>query len=396
MANQPSNGLNKIVKAVKNGTASATSKQTAYYELLTEAAGAKASIPAGTDRQSASDLIDQFLTANPSLRGRSLKQLQGLAKGGGIPKVTPAKAPAAKPAAPKPASKMQVYPWPPVLPAIPAECLPYQHLVVKADDPEMLIFKPRTPYWDWLCDAHFNGRFMQLVGEPGCGKSVMEKALAYVTQVPYLPISCDGKLNPRTLFGQISIKNGTSFFTEGEVTKLTQVPSVIVLEERNGLDGSVEMTFNRMLNNREFFIPEANGGQGQLYKLHPKCYIVQDCNPPGAKFTGAQKQNVATVDRVSVMKVPMLTRAEIIRILDNHKDAGRMADFYLQAADMIKTNGFRCSVTLRGLKRATVLIDTGYTEKDSIELGVLNAIELTGGQDAFAAVQSVAKGMFKA
>jgi hypothetical protein len=395
MANQPSNGLNKIVKAVKNGAASATSKQLEYYELLTQAAGqAKASIPAGTNRQQASDMIDAFLTANPSLRGRSLKQLQGMAKTG----TTPAAKPAPKPAAPpKPQSKMQVYPWPPnPLPPVPQECLPYQHLIVKADDPEMQIFKPRTPYWDWLCDAHANGRFMQLVGEPGCGKSVMEKALAYVKQVPYLPISCDGKLNPRVLFGQISIKNGTSFFTEGEVTKLTQVPSVIVLEERNGLDGSVEMTFNRMLNNREFFIPEANGGQGQLYKLHKDCYIVQDCNPPGAKFTGAQKQNVATVDRVSVMKVPMLTRAEIIRILDNHKDAGRMADFYLQAADMIKTNGFRCSVTLRGLKRATVLIDTGYTEKDSIELGVLNAIELTGGQDAFVAVQSVAKGMFKA
>lgn len=392
MANQPSNGLNKIVKAVKNGAASATSKQMEYYELLTQAAGqAKASIPAGTNRQQASDMIDAFLTANPSLRGRSLKQLQGLAKTGTKP------APAPKPAAPpKPKGNIVVYPWGDPLPPIPQECLPFAHMVVKADDPEMQIFKPRTPYWDHLCDAHAKKRFLQLVGEPGCGKSVMEKALAYVKQVPYLPISCDGKLNPRTLFGQISIKNGTSFFTEGEVTRLLQVPSVIVLEERNGLDGSVEMTFNRILNNREFFIAEADGGQGKMYKLHPDCYIVQDCNPPGAKFTGAQKQNVATVDRVEVMKVPQLTRKEIIEIMDNHKEAGRMADFYLQAADMIKTNGYRCSVTLRGLKRAVQMIDDGYTEKDAVELGVLNAIELTGGADAFAAVQSVAKGMFKA
>jgi hypothetical protein len=393
MSTQPSNGLNKIVKAVKNGAAAATSKQLEYYELLTQAAGqAKQSIPAGTNRQQASDMIDAFLTANPSLRGRSLKQLQGLAKTGTKP------APAPKPAAPpKPKGNVVVYPWPPnPLPPIPQECLPFSHMVVGSSDEEMQIFKPRKPYWDHLCDAHDKKRFMQLVGEPGSGKSVMEKALAYVLQVPYLAISCDGKLNPRVLFGQISIKNGTSFFTEGEVTKLLQVPSVIVLEERNGLDGSVEMTFNRILNNREFFIAEADGGKGKLYKLHPQCYIVQDCNPPGAKFTGAQKQNVATVDRVSVMKVPQLTKKEIVSIMDNHKDAERMADFYLQAADMIRTNGYRCAVTLRGLKRATQMIDDGYTEREAIELGVLNAVELTGGQDAFAAVQSVAKGMFKA
>lgn len=392
MAMLPSNGKNKIVKAVVNGAAAATSKQEMYYELLTAIVGNKQSIPAGTNRQQASDMIDAILTANPSLRGRSLKQLQAMGQGN-VPKPA-AKAPAPKPA--KPVTKKTVYPWPPSpLPPMPQECVGYEHLVVKPDDPEMLAFKPRQPYWDNLCDAHADGRFMQLVGEPGCGKSVMEKALAYVRQVPYLPISCDGKLNPRVLFGQISIKNGTSFFTEGEVTKLLQIPSVIVLEERNGLDGSVEMTFNRILNNREFFIAEADGGKGKLYKLHKDCYIVQDCNPPGAKFTGAQKQNVATVDRVSVMKVPQLTKQEIIDILDGHKDAGRFADFYLQAADMVKTNGYRCAVTLRGLKRAAAMLDKGYTEKEALELGALNALELTGGADAYAAVASVAKGLFK-
>jgi MoxR-like ATPase len=379
-------------KSIKHGGLPCTPRQAEYFKLLNAAIGKTDTMAVGTDRQAANDLIAALLSANPSLRGRSLKQLQ--AKAGGAAPVPRAKA--SKPAAMKPVGKQVVYPWPPnPLPAIPAECTSHAHLVVKSDDPEVLAFRPRHPYWENLCDAHHDGRFMQLVGEPGSGKSLMSKMLAYVLQVPFLPISCDGKLNPRVLFGQISIKNGTSFFTEGEVTRLLQMPSVITLEERNMLDGSVEATFNRILNNREFFIPEADGGAGRLIKLHPQCFITQDCNPPGAKFTGATKQNVATVDRVSVMKIPQLTQKEIITILDNHQDASRLADFYLQAADMVKTNGFRCSVTLRGLKRAAQLIDKGYTERDAIELGVLNACELTGGPDAFAALHSIAKGMFK-
>jgi len=379
-------------KSIKHGALPCTPRQAEYFKLLNEAISKPDLMAPGTDRQAANDMIAALLTANPSLRGRSLKQLQ--AKASGVKAQPVARKPRA-PAVPKQVGNIVVYPWGAALPPIPPECMPFEHLVVKADDPEMMAFKPRHPYWDYLCDAHHDGRFMRLEGEPGCGKSVMEKALAYVRQVPYLPISCDGKLNPRTLFGQISIKNGTSFFTEGEVTRLTQVPSVIVLEEANGLDGSVQMTFNRITNNREFFIPEADGGQGKVYKLHKDCYLVQDCNPPGAKFTGAQKENVATVDRLSVMKVPQLSAKEIVDILDNHPLAGRMADFYLQAADMVRTNGFRCSVTLRGLKRAVWLIDKGYTERDAIELGVLNAVELTGGQDASLALRSVAKPLFK-
>jgi hypothetical protein len=365
---------------IKNGLAPATSKQASFYKDITKGQV----LPAGCSRQQASDLI------TAALKGGASRPVKAAPVRTPLP---PAPKPKPKPA-PAPSSKI-VYQWlPDPLPAIPAECVPYESHVVKPTDEEILSFVPRQPYWDYLCDAHSDGRFVQMVGEGGCGKSLMGKALAFVTQLPYLPINCDGKLNPRVLFGQINIKSGTSGFSEGIFTQLTQVPSVIVLEEKNGLDGSVQMTFNRAFNNREFFIPEANGGMGKMYKLHPRCYMLGDCNPPGAKYTGAQRENVASVDRLQVIKVKQLEKKEIINILNDPRYADKLSEFYEKANEVINTNGYRCVVTLRGLKRASRMLNRGYSEKEAIEMGILNAIELTGGPDAQASVRSEATGLF--
>jgi len=374
-------------KAIKHSTAAATPRQEEYYKFLTREAGNEEELPKGCDRQKASDMIADVLTRNPSLRGRKMGAP-------GIPKA--AKAPKAAPAVvvPPPSPRV-VYPWPAPLPAIDPLCLPFADMIPKITEDDLAGYQVRDPYWEMLCDAEADKRFTLFVGEAGTGKTTMSKALAYITQRPWLLVSCDGKLNPRVLFGQISIKNGTSFFTEGIFTMLSQVPCVVTLAEWNCLDGSVQTTFNEILNNRRVFIAEADGGKGKTYHLHPKCFITADCNPPGAKYTGAQKSNVASVDRMQVINIPQLSHPEITAIIGAGLYTSKLADLYLQTNDTIKTNGFRCAITLRGLKRAAALLAKGYTEKDVIELGVLNAIELTGGPDARMAIEQVAKSMFK-
>jgi hypothetical protein len=374
-------------KAIKYSSAPATPRQAEYYKFLTREEGAEQDLPAACDRQKASDMIADVLTRNPSLRGRKMGAP-------GIPKApkSPKKAAVVVP----PPSPRVVYQWPAnPLPAVDPLCLPFVDMIPKATEDDLAGYRVRDPYWEMTCDAHADGRFILYVGEAGTGKTTMSKALAHVLQVPWLLISCDGKLNVRTLFGQISIKNGTSFFTEGIFTILSQVPCVVTLAEWNCLDGSVATTFNEVLNNRRLFIAEADGGKGKTYHLHPKCFIVADCNPPGAKYTGAQKSNVASVDRMQVINIPQLTHQEVCEIVGAGPYTTKLADLYLQTNDTIKTNGFRCAITLRGLKRAATLLAKGYTEKDAIELAVVNAIELTGGPDARLAVESVAKSLFK-
>lgn len=369
---------------IKGGSAEATPRQEEYYKFLTREEGQEKSLPSGCDRMKASDLISEILNRNPALRGKTM----GASK--------PAKAPKApKPVVIPPPSPIVEYEWPKTMPLDPLVA-PFVDMIPKVTDDDLANYQPRNPYWRILCDAHNDKRFVQFVGEAGTGKTTMSKALAYVLQNPWLLISCDGKLNPRVLFGQISIKNGTSFFTEGIFTLLSQLPSVITLAESNCLDGAVQTTFNEILNSRRFFVPEADSGKGKMYHLHDKCFITMDCNPPGARYTGAQKSNVASIDRLQVVNVPQLTHSEVCDIIG--AGAGKyqpmLADLYLQCNETIKTNGFRCAVTLRGLKRAAALLMKGYSEKEAIELSILNAVELTGGPDARLATEQVCKSMF--
>jgi len=274
---------------------------------------------------------------------------------------------------------------------------PYAELIPKADDPDIKGYVPRQPDWGALCDAYADGDFVLEVGESGTGKTTNGKALAYALNIPWLLISCDGRLPTRELVGQLNIKNGTSFFTEGVFTKLSQVPSVIHLAEFNALDqGNGAMFFQEVTNNRRFFVKEADGGQGKVYHLHRKCFLLFDCNPPSARYTGTQRSNVASVDRLRVLNVQALRADEIVAILGpGAMEADKLADLYVKAMDMIHTSGLRAVVSIRGLKRAAHMMSKGYAPKEAVEMGVLNAIELTGGKDAREAVEGLAKTMFR-
>lgn len=360
---------------IKHSNAPATPRQGEYYKQLTGQM-----LPAGCTRLGASDLIAEAV--NTGCQKASKPR-------------SPKKTPQAKTATSQAQSLKTAYPWPPSPVPIEPAVEPFKDMIPKDDDPDIVSFVPRQPYWDQLSDAHADGRFTLFVGEAGVGKTTMSKAIAYARQLPWLLISCDGKINPRVLFGQINIKAGTSGFTEGIFTMLSQVPSVVTFAEWNALDGSVATMFNEIFNNRRFFVPEADAGRGRTFHLHPRCFLVADCNPPGARYTGAQRSNVASVDRLQVINVAQLSTDEVVAILGSTPKADKLAEVYVQANEMIRAQGLRASVTIRGLKRTAQLLAKGYTEKDAIDLGILNAVELTGGADARQAVEGLARTRFK-
>ena len=363
---------------IKHGSSSATPRQTAYYAQLTGQL-----LPPGSSRQDASDLI-----------------AEALAKRMGAPSAQPPNAPPAKRKAPKPKPtalplKPQSYTWPPTNPVIRAESVAYAELVPKADDADIGGFVVREPYWKQVNDAYERRMPLLLTGEAGTGKTTLPRALAHARGLPHLLISADNDLSTRELFGQVNIRDGASFFVEGLFTKLSQVPSLIHVSEFNAMDGGRNMIWQQINNDRRFYVKEAEYGKGKTYALHEDCWIVFDGNPPSARYNGSNRYNVASLDRLAVVEVSPWTREEVLSLLVGVPDAEKLTDFYVATSEIIRKEGYRAMVSIRGVKRMASLLAGGYTEGEALTIGVLNQVGLTGGDAALEAVKAEARKYFK-
>lgn len=361
---------------IKHAGSPATPRQSTYYTQLTGQP-----LPQGATRQDASDLIAQAL----------IKTL-----GAGTGKA--AKTASAKRAAvPRPTllPKAPVYPWPPANPVIRAESVEYAGLVPKTEDDDIAGFVVREPYWRQVNDAYERRMPLLLTGEAGTGKSTLPRALAHARGLPHMLISADNDLSTRELFGQVNIKDGTSFFVEGLFTKLSQVPALIHVSEFNAMDAGRNMVWQQINNDRRFYVKDAEFGKGKTYTLHEDCWIVFDGNPPSARYNGSNRYNVAQLDRLAVVEVGQWTRDEVMALLSAAKDAEKLVEFYLAANEAIRKDGYRAMVSIRGVKRVAALLEDGYAEPEALAIGVLNQVGLTGGDSAHEAVKAEARKFFK-
>ena len=319
--------------------------------------------PAGTTRSQASTLIGQWINTNGK---PAPKPKAGIPKG------------AAGPAAKKrPARKAGIPSWPPKQDPMPKECEPFKHLVPVASDKDIVNFVIRKGMFDKAKQAADARRPALYNGEAGTGKTTVPKALAFIRRVPFLLISADSRMYSRELLGQICIRNGTSLFQEGLFLMLTQVPSHIHVSEFNTMDTGSAMFWQSINNERTCYVKEADSGKGKVYHLHKDCVITFDANPPCARYNGVQRYNVAQLDRLQVINFLPWTYDEVKAVLDkqNLPDSSGLAGFYVDAVALIMKAGYRCMVSIRGVKRVAELIASGDSPKEAFNMGVLDPKE---------------------
>lgn len=357
-------------KTVKNPNAEFTAAQEGYFKKLQKKAGvAVTGFNAGTNRLQASILISDWVS-------------QGKAKTAAKPKA---------PAPPKPVVPSQA--WGSNRPTMPKECAPFAHLIPDEKDPDIANFVVRKPMfaqtvwaWDQRLPALYNG-------EAGTGKTTTPKAHAYMASLPYLCIGADSRLYSRELLGQINIKNGTSFFQEGLFLMLTQIPSRIHISEFNTQDTGAAMFWQSINNEKAVFVKEASNGKGKTFVLHKDCYISFDANPPNARHPGTQRYSVPQLDRLQVINFDPWSQDEIRAILDKQglPQSGALAGFYVDSTKTIIDGGYRCMVSIRGIRRVALMLKAGFPAKEAFDMGILNQLELTAGPQAKEDISTLAK-----
>lgn len=157
---------------------------------------------------------------------------------------------------------------------------------------------------------------MLLVGETGTGKTHCAAQVAERLGLPALVISFSKDTPLRSLFARTALEEGPQGGTrtieaEQELTKMLQIPSVIVLDELNMLPGGHQSKLFELLNNRAIYLPELD----RTVTMHPACLIVGTCNPKSPAYTGTTSFNPALIERqYLVIKVPFFTQAQLERL----------------------------------------------------------------------------------
>ena len=229
-----------------------------------------------------------------------------------------------------------------------------------------------------------------LIGEAGSGKTYGSEQLAARAKLPFLRVALDDSLILKELLGKRDIINGTTYFKEGILLSMVQIPSVILFDEVNA-NGNGKFFLHELLDHRRLFIKDAEGGKTIM--LHQDCIILLAANPNTARYCGTSKLNAALVDRTTVVPVPCFTPEEIPQLFDTGKPAvtESLKKFYVDCQRIIRDQDLRVVFSLRGVQRIVEFIKAGETIAQALGMGFYNSAIVTASIKEKNTLENLAK-----
>lgn len=147
-------------------------------------------------------------------------------------------------------------------------------------------------------------------GPSGSGKTLFFEVFAGRRKLPRLTISMDPETSVSSLYGGISLVDGTSSYNLGLLSRVLLRPSVVIFEEMNVVGQA--FILHQTTNDRKFFLKDANRGKGQVFNVHPGCHIGFTAN---VGYTGTTDISKALIDRVYVDKMEAPSPKELCGFL---------------------------------------------------------------------------------
>lgn len=237
-------------------------------------------------------------------------------------------------------------------------------------------------------------------GKQGTGKTFSHLYYAFKKQIPFMLVSCFEDLLLHKFFGDKSIKDGTVVFKEGILTKMIQVPSLILFDEINAVSNAKSYDFHALLQNRELFIKDANDGEGKIYKLHKKCRIGFAQNPRSAKYIGGTVKPSSFLGRCTYITFPDFEKDEVVALINKKfpsVDKQRVlefVDFFFEANNFMMSNGIAVDISIRQLINMVAFYEAGMTIQDAVDDGLASILDAISQPQHKQALMAVATTIF--
>lgn len=251
------------------------------------------------------------------------------------------------------------------------ENYPVSHeLLYRIPKPDNLYYGDEI--WNQAVTALLCGENILLVGHKATGKNIFAENLAAAFGRPKWDISFHVNMDAASLIGMDTFRNGEVTFRPGPVYSAAKSGGFAILDEINMAKSEAMAVLHATLDfRRTIDVP----GYDRI-DLHPATRFIATMN---YGYSGTKELNEALVSRFAVIKMPMISKDNLIKLIQDkfetisEQAAEEFANVFLDLQKKCENSEISSkALDIRGLIDSIALMEKGLEVHTALDMGITN------------------------
>lgn len=251
------------------------------------------------------------------------------------------------------------------------ENYPVSHeLLYRIPKPDNLYYGDEI--WNQAVTALLCGENILLVGHKATGKNIFAENLAAAFGRPKWDISFHVNMDAASLIGMDTFRNGEVTFRPGPVYSAAKSGGFAILDEINMAKSEAMAVLHATLDfRRTIDVP----GYDRI-DLHPATRFIATMN---YGYSGTKELNEALVSRFAVIKMPMISKDNLIKLIQDkfetisEQAAEEFANVFLDLQKKCENSEISSkTLDIRGLLDSIALMEKGLEVHTALDMGITN------------------------
>ena len=251
------------------------------------------------------------------------------------------------------------------------ESYPVTHeLLSRIPKPDNLYYGDEI--WNQAVTALLCGENILLVGHKATGKNIFAENLAAAFGRPKWDISFHVNMDAASLIGMDTFRNGEVTFRPGPVYSAAKSGGFAILDEINMAKSEAMAVLHATLDfRRTIDVP----GYDRI-DLHPATRFIATMN---YGYSGTKELNEALVSRFAVIKMPMISKDNLIKLIQDkfetisEQAAEEFANVFLDLQKKCENSEISSkALDIRGLLDSIALMEKGLEVHTALDMGITN------------------------
>ena len=226
--------------------------------------------------------------------------------------------------------------------------------------------------WNQAVTALLCGENILLVGHKATGKNIFAENLAAAFGRPKWDISFHVNMDAASLIGMDTFRNGEVTFRPGPVYSAAKSGGFAILDEINMAKSEAMAVLHATLDfRRTIDVP----GYDRI-DLHPATRFISTMN---YVYSGTKELNEALVSRFAVIKMPMISKDNLIKLIQDkfetisEQAAEEFANVFLDLQKKCENSEISSkALDIRGLLDSIALMEKGLEVHTALDMGITN------------------------